>query len=266
MQGIERIENALSMAKETQSAALMPYFTLGYPDREQSLTAIEAIARHSDLLELGVPFSDPIADGPTVQHSTQKSLEAGTTVAGCLGMVRELRQRGMTTPVLLMGYMNPIMAYGVERFIRDAQQAGVEGLIVPDLPPEESAEIEHYCQQYGLAYVFFLAPTSNPRRIRAITQRANSFIYMVSLTGVTGARSQVSKGLDTFIATIREQTDVPIAVGFGISSAEHARAVGAYADGVIVGSALINAYNRGGVGEAVQFVMGLREGLLKRDL
>jgi tryptophan synthase alpha chain len=138
MTGKERIQAAFADAQASQSAALMPYFTLGYPDENQSLAVIEAIAAHSDLIELGVPFSDPIADGPTIQRSTQHALEAGITVRGCLNAVRTLRARGVTTPFLLMGYMNPILAYGMAQFVADARDAGADGFIVPDLPPEEA--------------------------------------------------------------------------------------------------------------------------------
>ena len=140
--GTDRITAAFTQAQQKQTAALMPYFTLGYPDAETSLDIIEAIAPYSDLLELGVPFSDPLADGPTVQHSTQVSLENGTTTASCLEMVRELRQRGVQTPVMLMGYVNPILAYGQDKYVQDAVAAGVDGFIVPDLPPEEADEFD----------------------------------------------------------------------------------------------------------------------------
>jgi tryptophan synthase alpha chain len=219
----------------------MPYFTLGYPDRETSLAVVEAIAPYSDLLELGVPFSDPIADGPTVQRSTQKALENGTTSRDCLAMLHELRQRGVHTPVLLMGYYNPILAYGERDYVRDAAQAGADGFIVPDLPPEEVDNFESLVAEAGLAFVHFLAPTSSPERIKAVTQRAKGFIYLVSLTGITGARSQLTEGLGDFVGRVRAQTGTSLAVGFGISTPQHAADVGRIADGVIVGSALINA-------------------------
>lgn len=239
--GRSHIAAAFQQAQQTQSAALMPYFTLGYPDRETSLAVIAAIAPYCDMLELGIPFSDPIADGPTVQHSTQKSLENGTTTADCLQMVRELRQRGVANPFLLMGYYNPVMAYGIANYVRDAAAAGADGFIVPDLTPEEADEMEAAAAETGLALIYFLAPTSNPQRIEAIAQRAQGFIYMVSLTGVTGARQQVQGNLGDFVERVRGLANVPLAVGFGISTPEHAASVGRVADGVIVGSALINA-------------------------
>ncbi len=244
--GQERIAAAFQSAQQTHSVAFMPYYTLGYPDRDTALAVIRAIVPYSDLLELGVPFSDPIADGPTIQRSTQKSLEAGTTLAGCLEMVRELRATGVTTPILLMGYMNPILAYGEAKLVQDAAASGVDGFIVPDLPPEEADSLEQHVNEAGLALIPFLAPTSDPHRIEMVLARAKGFVYMVSVTGITGARRQVAADLPAFVRQIKAQSPVPVAVGFGISTPEHAAAVGQFADGVIVGSALINAVDTGG--------------------
>ncbi len=199
LNGRTQITNAFAAALQKQSAALMPYYTLGYPDRETSLKIIEAIAADSDLLELGIPFSDPLADGPTIQHSTQVSLENGTTVAGCLDMVRELRHRGVQTPICLMGYYNPMLAYGLDRFVQDVKAAGAQGFIVPDLPPEEAVELERLTTEAGLAYIYFLAPTSSMERIEQVTRKAQGFIYLVSVTGVTGARSTLHTDLAGFV-------------------------------------------------------------------
>lgn len=265
--GLERIAAAFeSAAARGRTAALMPYYTLGYPDRETSLDIIAAIAADSDLLELGVPFSDPLADGPTIQHSTQVALERGATLSGCLEMVRDLRRRGMTTSILLFGYYNPFLAYGLNALARDAREAGAQGFIVPDLPPEEAAELESAAAAEGLVYVHFLAPTSSPRRIDTVTQRANGFIYLVSVTGVTGARQSIQSNLSAFIERVRAGTAVPLAVGFGISTPEQAAAIGVMADGVIVGSALINAVDRAESdkpGAAAAFVRSLRDALNK---
>lgn len=261
MIGIDRILAAFAQARAQGRAALMPYFTLGYPDRPTSLAVIRAIAAESDLLELGVPFSDPIADGPTIQRSTQRALESGTTTAGCLAMLAELRAQGVTTPVMLMGYYNPMLAYGLSRYVQDARVAGADGLIAPDLPPEEAAELEALAEAAGLAYIFMLAPTSSPARIAAVARRARGFIYLVSLTGVTGARQAVGSGLDSFVAQVRRATATPLAVGFGISTPQQAAQVGQLADGVIVGSALINAFDAGGPAQAQAFVHSLRTGL-----
>ena len=263
--GREQIAAAFAAAQANgRAAALMPYFTLGYPDRDTSLDVITTIAADSDLLELGVPFSDPLADGPTIQHSTQVSLERGTTLAGCLEMVRELRQRGVMIPILLFGYYNPFLAYGLEAIAHDARQAGAQGFIVPDLPPEEAADLEAAAANEGLAYIHFLAPTSSAERIAAVTGRAQGFIYLVSVTGVTGARQSIQTDLAGFIARVRAATAVPLAVGFGISTPQQAATVGRLADGVIVGSALINAVDAAAGDEpsaARRFVRALAHGL-----
>ncbi|MCP4424793.1 MAG: tryptophan synthase subunit alpha [Chloroflexi bacterium] len=261
--GRVHIHTAFQKALQTQSAALMPYFTLGYPDRETSLAVIEAIAPYSDLLELGVPFSDPLADGPTIQQSTQIALENGTTTAVCLDIVRELRERGVQTPIMLMGYYNPVLAYGQEKYAQDAAAAGADGFIIPDLPPEEADDLEALTEQAGLALIHFLAPTSSPSRIANVTARASGFIYLVSLTGVTGARTAVQSDLAAFVARVRKQAKTPLAVGFGISNPQQAANVGQLADGVIVGSALINAVNQADdkPAAAAQFVQSLQEAL-----
>lgn len=236
MTGIERIKNAFTPGRP----AFMPYSVLGYPTRQAGLEVIKTLSEvGADLLELGIPFSDPLADGPTIQAATQKSLENGTTVKDCLAMVRELRAAGVDTPALLMGYVNPLLAYNLEPFAADAAAAGVDGLIVPDLPPEEAAELEAACTQNGLALVYLLAPTSTADRIKLAAERSQGFIYLVSLTGVTGVRTDLPSDLTDFINRVRAETDKPLAVGFGIGDGAQAHAVGQIADGVIVGSALV---------------------------
>jgi tryptophan synthase alpha chain len=266
--GSKRIDQAFAQARRQGRAALMPYYTLGYPDRATSLAVVTAIASHSDILELGVPFSDPLADGPTIQRSTQSALANGTTTAVCLEIVSELRARGVQTPALLMGYYNPILAYGLERYVRDAVAAGVDGFIVPDLPPEETAELESIVNDAGLVLVYFLAPTSSGDRIAVAAARARGFLYLVSLTGVTGARRDLRGDLADFVNRVRAHTAVPLAVGFGISTPEQTAAVGRIADGVIVGSALINAVDAAPTGKAAAaatFVQSLRDALLSTD-
>lgn len=266
--GLEQVTTAFAAARASDRAALMPYYTLGYPDRATSLDVIVAIAADSDVLELGIPFSDPLADGPTIQHSTQVALEQGTTLAGCLEMVAELRRRGVTTPILLFGYYNPFLAYGLEAIARDARQAGVQGFIVPDLPPEEATELQAAAAAEGLAYIHFLAPTSSPERITVVTERAKGFIYLVSVTGVTGARQSIQSDLAGFIARVQTATKVPLAVGFGISTPQQAAAVGRLADGVIVGSALINAVDAAPGDEpaaAARFVRALAQALVAEE-
>jgi tryptophan synthase alpha chain len=236
MTGIERIKNVFTKDRP----AFMPYAVLGYPDRAGGIATIQTLVEAgADLLELGVPFSDPLADGPAIQAATQKALENGTTVKDCIAMVKELRAHGIETPALFMGYINPILAYGLEKFIADAASAGVDGLIVPDLPPEEAAELETACSAHGLALVYLLAPTSTPERIKLVAEKSQGFIYLVSLTGVTGARNELSPDLAEFVQRVRAQTSTALAVGFGIGNGDQARVVGQLVDGVIVGSALV---------------------------
>jgi tryptophan synthase alpha chain len=231
---------------------------LGYPTPEQSFQVARVLVdAGADLLELGVPFSDPLADGPTIQAATQRALEQGITLTRCIAMVAEMRVRGLVTPALLMSYVNPILAYGIRRCIADSAVAGVDGFIVPDLPPEEAAELEFACREYGLALVYLLAPNSPAERVALVAERSRGFIYLVSLTGVTGARDALPPGLADFITRVRAASRQPLAVGFGIGSGEQARAVAqlapraplapraglagraGLADGVIVGSALV---------------------------
>ena len=249
MTGIERIQSAFTRGH----TAFMPYSVLGYPDRQVGLAVVRTLVEAgADLLELGVPFSDPLADGPTIQAATQKSLENGTTLADCLAMTRELRQQGIDRPALLMGYLNPMLAYGLARFVADAAAAGADGFIIPDLPPEEAEELEILCASHNLALVYLLAPTSTLERIRLIAKKSQGFIYLVSLTGVTGARNELPPDLADFIARVRAQTDKPLAVGFGIGNGPQAQAVGQLADGVIVGSALVKR-----AGESLESVRAL---------
>lgn len=234
--GVERIAAAF----EKERPAFMPYTVFGYPNREAGLENIrQLVAAGADMLELGIPFSDPLADGPTIQAATQKALDNGITLKECLAMTKDLRAEGMETPAVMMGYVNPMMAYGLEKFVADANESGVDGLIVPDLPPEESDELAALCKEHGLALIYFLAPTSTPERIELVAEKANGFIYLVSLTGVTGARSSVATDLGKFVSRVRDATPTPLAVGFGIGNGEQAKAVGDLADGVIVGSALV---------------------------
>lgn len=244
--GISALDAMFARAKAENRAAFLPYFPIGYPSFEGSLEAIRAMAALGvDGFEIGIPFSDPIADGPTIQAATQIALEKGATVRKCLDAVRKLRDEGVTQPMLMMGYANPLVAYGSDRFVRDARAAGADGLIVPDLPPEEAAMFANSCSREGMALVFMLAPTSNDQRIDLVTRHATGFIYVVSLTGITGARRELPAYLKDFIARLRARADKPLVLGFGISTAEHAREVSQLTDGFIVGSALVRAGGEG---------------------
>jgi tryptophan synthase alpha chain len=231
---------AFARAAAEDRAAMMPYVMTGYPEPESAPEIALALERGgADLLEIGMPFSDPLADGPTVQRAATVSLANGTTVARCIETVARIRERS-AIPMVLMGYYNPIRQYGVKRFCREAAEAGAEGLILPDVPPEEAEDVRETARSSGLDLIFLVAPTSTEVRLERAAEIGCGFLYCVSLTGVTGARADVSEGLEGFLGRVRRHTDLPLAVGFGISTPEHARAVARVADGVIVASALIN--------------------------
>ena len=235
----------------------MPYFPLGYPDLDTSIDVIEALAKNgADLIEVGLSFSDPLADGPVIQKATQVALEQGITVKKSLQAVAELRKRHVEIPLVLMGYYNPMLAYGLERFVCDAIDVGADGFIIPDLPPEEADEFISTLSEFttgrveGGAFppsyrdyplIHMLAPTTPDERMERIARNAQGFIYLVSVTGVTGERKSISEGLSELIQRVRAHTTVPVCVGFGISTPEQAKQVGALADGVIVGSACVKA-------------------------
>jgi tryptophan synthase alpha chain len=262
--GIQRMAAAFSTAQAEGRAALMPYFTAGFPDMPTSEEVLVALAHSgADLIEIGVPFSDPLADGPVIQHSTQVALEGGMTAEKCVESVRRLRARGVTQPLVLMGYANPIVAYGLTRYVSDVAAAGGDGLIVPDLPVEEADELADACARAGLALIFLAAPTSPADRLAAIAARTTGFLYLVSLTGVTGARESLPADLAAFVARARAVARTPVAVGFGIARPEQAAAVGKLADGVIIGSALIKAVDGAPdpVAAAAEFVRSMREAL-----
>jgi tryptophan synthase alpha chain len=242
MTGVERIEAVFTQARRENRAAFMPYHPMGYPSREATLEIVAALAEAgADLFEIGIPHSDPLADGPTIQTATHIALTQGTTVADCLKMVAELRAQGVDQPFCAMTYYNPLFAYGVEDFVRDAAAAGVDGLIVPDLPPEEGGDLEAACRAAGLATIYLLAPTSTEARIKQVVAHSTGFIYLVSVTGITGARSELPPDLAAFVQRVGRHTDLPLAVGFGIATGQQAAAVAEIADGVIVGSALVRA-------------------------
>jgi tryptophan synthase alpha chain len=259
--GLDAIEAMFASAKAQERAAFLPYFPIGYPDYATSVDALAAMAETGvDGFEIGIPFSDPLADGPTIQAATQIALENGTTVRMCLQAVKELRARGVRQPMLMMGYVNPILSYGVEAFVQDAKAAGADGLIIPDLPPEEAAMFSGACAQAGMALVFFLAPTSNAQRIALVGQQASGFIYVVSLTGVTGERRELPPDLTEFIGRVRAQVRKPLVMGFGISTPEQARAMNGLVEGFIVGSALVKA-GKGGVEPVRALALSLRTAL-----
>ena len=261
--GGNRVAAAFARARAEHRTAIMPFVTAGYPTIGRSEEWLLALVRGgADLIEIGVPFSDPLADGATVQRTSQVALGHGVTLADAIALTRRLREsHAVSIPLLLMGYYNPMLRYGFERLAADCAAAGVDGFIVPDLPAEESDELLDICRRGGLDLVFLLAPTSTDERIANVAQRASGFIYCVSLTGVTGQRDQLPD-LTAYLARVRAHTGIPLAIGFGISTPEHVRQIGQVADGAVIASAMINFLDT--VPEelqafaAEQFVRGLR--------
>lgn len=247
-----RIEQTFQRLKEEGRKGLVGYLTAGDPDYETSLRNIRtAVECGVDILELGVPFSDATADGPIIQAASHRALAAGMTVPKALAIVREIR-RDHDLPIILFGYANPFFHYGYERLAADAVEAGADGMLVVDMPHEESAELQGALEAQGLSFINLIAPTTPPERARTILNGASGFAYYIMVTGVTGARTQVAADIDQHVDRLRECTDLPIAVGFGVSSGEQARAVGQSADAVVVGSALVRAAQAGGLADLVK--------------
>jgi tryptophan synthase alpha chain len=229
--------NRLETAFEIKPV-LMPYYPVGYPDLATSIDVIEALAKNgADIIEVGLSFSDPLADGPVIQKATQVALEKGITIAKALDALAELRGRGVQIPLILMGYYNPLLAYGLERFASKAAEVGADGFIIPDLPPEESGEFEAVIG--ALPLIRMVAPTTPPERMSGIMQSAKGFIYLVSVAGITGTRASLPEGIAELIQRVRKLSAIPVCVGFGISTPEQARLIGSLADGVIIGSACV---------------------------
>lgn len=261
----KRLHSKLAALKAEGRAGLVPFFSVGDPDLETSRNAILAAAEAgADVIELGVPFSDPIADGTVVQESSQRALAAGSSLPRVLEIVGWLRAR-TDVPLVLFGYYNPFFRYGDETFARDAAAAGADAVLCVDLPPEEAADLVAACRRHDLANIFLLAPTSNDERMRAVSDVASGFVYMVSVTGVTGARSSAPSGVEALVAKARTITGLPIGVGFGISTPAQAADVARYAELVVVGSALVRrmfeAGRSGAVEAARTFVTELRAGI-----
>jgi len=219
--------------------ALIPYVTAGYPSIEATLEVVPRLANLGcDIVELGIPFSDPLTDGATIQRASFQALHNGATPEICLEVAGQIREK-TTVPLVFMSYYNPVFSYGLERFVTSCAAAGIDGLIIPDLPPEEGAELETLAATEDIDLVYLLAPTSTPQRVKVVARHSRGFIYLVSVAGVTGARNELPKSLETFVRRVRAAAKQPLCVGFGISTPEHAREVAQYADGVIVGSRLV---------------------------
>jgi tryptophan synthase alpha chain len=219
--------------------ALIPYITVGYPSLQATLEAVPLLASSgANIIELGIPFSDPLADGATIQESSFQALKNGVTTLTCLDIAREIRQT-TEVPLVFMTYFNPVLSYGLDRFCQACIAAGVDGLIVPDLPPEEGVQLECASQEQGLDLIYLLSPNSTPQRIKVVSERSHGFIYLVSVTGVTGARNSLHPNTEAFIGRVRKIAQQPLCVGFGISTPQQARQISRLVDGVIIGSRLI---------------------------
>jgi len=242
---MNRIESTFRQLRQDGRKGLVGYLTAGDPDLKTSEGFMRtALANGVDILEIGVPFSDPTADGPTIQAAGQRALKAGTTLGKVLHMARSLR-RSFSAPFILFSYANPLLAYGYAKLARDAAAAGIDGVLVVDMPFEESDEFRAQLRRHGLAFIQLLAPTTSPARAQRLLEHAEGFVYYILVKGVTGARNRVVSGAHAHLADIRGLTTVPVAAGFGISRPEHVRQVAKHADAVVVGSALVEAAAQG---------------------
>lgn len=243
---MNRLEATFARLAERDETALVAYLTGGWPSMAEIGTLIEAVcSAGADIVELGVPFSDPLGDGPVIQSTTQAALDGGTTTAAVLEVVACARAAGVEAPIMLMGYCNPFLRYGLEQLYETAQECGADGFIVPDLPPHEADEWISSARDHDLGQVFFSAPGSGERRLRAAADHSRGFLYALAANGVTGVRDRLAPGIDQYLGRVKEAAgDLPVCVGFGISRPSHVRALRGRADGVIVGSALLNAITR----------------------
>jgi tryptophan synthase alpha chain len=257
---MSRIANAFARPNHT---ALIPYITVGYPSIEAILEVVPLLANSGcDIVELGIPFSDPIADGVTIQKASYYALQNGITPKICLEVAKELSQK-VDIPLVFMTYFNPVFNYGLEEFCNSCAKCGIDGLIIPDLPPEEGSELELITQNHNINLIYLLAPTSTEERIQLVAEKSRGFIYLVSVTGVTGARNKLPAGLEAFVTRVRRIASQPLCVGFGISTPKQAKQIAEIADGVIVGSRIIQLMesNSKSLTPVQDFATKLREAL-----
>jgi tryptophan synthase alpha chain len=245
-----RIEAAFARIKAEGRTGFVAFVTIGYPNVEATLRFVPSLIEGgADVIELGIPFSDPLGDGPTIQRSSFHALGQGVTPSDCLAVASKLRAQGVEAPLVFMGYYNSLLAYGLDEFARDAAAAGADGMIVVDLPPEESEELRRAFIANNLRLIYLLAPTSTEERIKHVCRLASGFVYCLSVTGITGARDELPATVESFVSRVRTYTDLPIAVGFGISQPTHFQAVGRIADAAVIGSAIIDEIDRVGPSE-----------------
>jgi len=256
---MSRLQTRFAELKEQNRAALVTFITAGDPGYSTSLDILKGLPEAgADVIELGMPFTDPMADGPAIQLANIRALGNGQNLAKTLKMVREFRQENSTTPLVLMGYFNPIHFYGVDKFIADAKDAGVDGLIVVDLPPEHNEDLCHPAQAAGIDFIRLTTPTTDDKRLPTVLEGSSGFVYYVSVAGVTGAGAATLDHVEEAVARLRRHTDLPVSIGFGIRTPEHAASIARLADGVVVGSALVDKIaNATSSADAVQGVLGL---------
>lgn len=263
---MSRIQHTFDALKKQGKKALIPFITAGYPDVGSTVSLMHALVRGgADMIELGVPFSDPMADGPVIQRASEAALKNGVGLRDVLGFVQAFRQDDPDTPVVLMGYANPVERMGMEPFVREASRAGVDGVLIVDYPPEECEDFAALMQANGMDAIFLLAPTSTEARMERVGKLASGYVYYVSLNGVTGSASLNTGEVSLAIPRIKKHVHVPVGVGFGIRDAQTARAIGQFADGVIIGSRLIQVLEKAGKNQAEKelegFVSGIRQAL-----
>ncbi len=248
--------------KDKTMKALIAYITVGYPDINATLETVQTLADNGcDIIELGIPFSDPLADGVTIQNASYHALQNGVTPHTCLEIAGKLR-RTVDIPIMFMTYYNPIFSYGLDNFCRGCSAVGINGLIVPDLPPDEGTDLEELTKAQKIDLVYLLSPTSTDERVRLVAERSRGFIYLVSVAGVTGTRNSLPADLSSFVARVKRSTSTPVCVGFGISTAAQAAQVGKIADGVIVGSRFIQLMEfENGPTQIKNFVIEMRNAL-----
>jgi tryptophan synthase alpha chain len=257
---LTRIDKTFRRLKSKGKKAFIPYIMAGDPSLEKTKEVVLLFEEcGADIVELGVPFSDPLADGPTIQRAAERALKNGVTLRNVIATVKDMR-KGTQVPLVLMTYFNPVFKYGTDTFIKDAKDAGVDGVIVPDLPPDEAGDFIHLSKKAALNTIFLLAPTSTEARIKKVSKASTGFIYYVSITGTTGANLSLDGSIDISISKIRGYTDRPVAVGFGVSTSEEAAAVARISDGVIVGSAIVKKLHESPEG-LKNYLVGLREAI-----
>ena len=259
---MSRIATRFAKLKAENRAALVTFVTASDPDRATSQAVLNGLpAAGADVIELGMPFTDPMADGPAIQLAAQRALAAGGSLKVTLEMVVEFRKTDTDTPIILMGYYNPIYAWGAEKFAHDAAQAGVDGLIIVDLPPEEAGELVPFLRQTGIDFIVLTTPTSDDARLPVVLANASGFVYYVSIAGITGTGSATNAAIEEAVTRIRRHTDLPVCVGFGIKSAEQAAEVARAAEGAVVGSAIVQVLAEQGKAPALALVTTLADGV-----